>query len=58
MNSQTYLPADQYRALVDALLEAHADFDPRSAIAIALAEIGNIVPDYCREVEEPAPLAA
>lgn len=49
MTSQTYFPADQWRALVNALVEAHADLDPRNAIIIALAEIGFIVPDSCRE---------
>ena len=52
----TYLPADQWCALVDALQAAQADADPRNAIIIALAEVGFIVPDTCRE--EPAPLAA
>ncbi|WP_181171928.1 MULTISPECIES: hypothetical protein [unclassified Mesorhizobium] len=45
----TYLPADQYRALVDALVDAHADLDPRNAVIIALTEVGFIVPDTCRE---------
>jgi hypothetical protein len=44
-----YLPADQYRALVAALLSAHDDLDPENAIKIALAEVGFIVPDTCRE---------
>lgn len=54
----TYLPADQWNALIDALLAAHADHDPRNAIIIALAEVGFIVPDTCREDEDAAPLAA
>ena len=59
MDQNTYLPADQYRALVDALLDTHADFDPRNAVIIALAEVGFIVPDTCREEDEDAaPLAA
>ncbi|MBZ9771466.1 hypothetical protein [Mesorhizobium sp. CO1-1-8] len=44
-----YLPHDQWTALVDALVDAHTDFDPRNAIIIALAEVGFIVPDTCRE---------
>lgn len=39
----------QYHALVDALLAALADLDPRNALIIALAEVGFIVPDTCRE---------
>ncbi len=54
-----YLPTDQWTALVDALEAAHGDHDPRNAIIVALAEVGFIVPDTCREEgEEPAPLAA
>ncbi|WP_164753440.1 MULTISPECIES: hypothetical protein [unclassified Mesorhizobium] len=49
MTSHTYLPADQWRALVDALADAHADLDPRNAVIVALAEVGFIVPDTCRE---------
>lgn len=49
MTSQTYLPAEQWAALVDALEAAHGDFDPRNAIIIALAEVGFIVPDTCLE---------
>lgn len=45
----TYLPADQWTALVDALEAAHADLDPRNAIKIALAEVSFVVPDNCRE---------
>ncbi len=44
-----YLPADQYSALVDALFAASTDPDPENAIRIALAEVGFIVPDSCRE---------
>ncbi|WP_181169612.1 hypothetical protein [Mesorhizobium sp. B2-4-4] len=53
-----YLPHDQWTALVDALVEARGDHDPRNAVVIALAEVGFIVPDTCREDEEPASLAA
>lgn len=49
MTSQTYLPTEQWRALVDALVDAHADLDPRNAVIIALAEVGFIVPDTCRD---------
>lgn len=50
----TFLPAEQWTALVDALEAAHGDLDPRNAIIIALAEIGFIVPDTCLEDHEPA----
>lgn len=53
----TFMPADQHRALVDALLVAMGDLDPRNAIIIALAEVGFIVPDTCREDDEEPPLA-
>lgn len=52
-----YLPADQYRALVDALLAAFDDLDPENAIKIALGEIGGIWPDTCQEDAGPASLA-
>ncbi|MBZ9757846.1 hypothetical protein LB524_21400 [Mesorhizobium sp. ESP6-5] len=52
-----YLPQDQWTALVDALVEARGDHDARNAVIVALAEVGFIVPDTCRE-DEPAPLAA
>lgn len=48
MNSH-YLPHDQWTALVDALVEARGDHDPRNAVIIALADVGFIVPDTCRE---------
>lgn len=51
-----YLPADQYRALVGALLAAFDDLDPENAIKIALAEVGWIVPNTC--LEDAMPLAA
>ncbi|MBB2969809.1 hypothetical protein [Mesorhizobium sp. RMAD-H1] len=54
----TYLPADQWSTLVNVLEAAHADSDPRNAIIIALAEVGFIVPDTCREDDEKPPLAA
>jgi hypothetical protein len=53
-----FLPTDQYRALVDALLAAHDDLDPENTIKIALAEVGGIVPDTCLEDAGPASLAA
>ncbi|MDX8540717.1 hypothetical protein RFM23_24165 [Mesorhizobium abyssinicae] len=34
---------------MDALVEARGDHDPRNAVIIALAEVGFIVPDTCRE---------
>jgi hypothetical protein len=52
MTSQTYRPAADYRALVDALLAAHDDLDPKNAIKIALGEIGGIWPDTCLEDAE------
>lgn len=58
MTSQTYLPAGQWRALVDALVDVHADLDPRNAIIIALAEVGFIVPDTCREDDAASELLA
>lgn len=53
MIPHTYLPTDHWHALVDALVDAHGDHDPRNAIIIALAEIGFIVPDTCREDDKP-----
>ena len=47
-----YLPVAQWAALVDALVAAQADLDPENAVKIALAEIGGIVPDTCREDED------
>lgn len=53
---QHYIPTETYRALVETLanLRPMAHCDLNSAIAEALAEVANIVPDYCRnDAERP-----
>lgn len=50
-----YLPADQWRALVRALLKARGDHDPENAIKIVLGEIGNIWPLSCYTGEDAGP---
>ena len=50
-----YLPDPSWRELVDTLVRIAIEHDPvapvclRSQIIEALAEIGSIAPDYCRE---------
>jgi hypothetical protein len=57
MTMQHYIPTDTYRTLVETLANLSPTVDQpdiNSAIAEALAEVANIVPDYCRdEAERP-----